>query len=177
MNCESFKFAITESFDVLKISTENFSKKKTNTGNQSLTDHSWGENVLAFGLDQFDFSRVKLVKMDIQGSEVRAVAGMTKLLATSRPIVIFEVEENQLNLHNSTSQALIQNFLDLDYEVFRINTTYPTDHLAIPTEKAIHIKGKLKHLKPDLNLTQIKGKKVRLFFEEGSTLYSRFEVE
>lgn len=115
--------------------------------------------------------------MDIQGSEVRAVGGMTKLLATSRPIVIFEVDENQLNLHNSTSQALIQNFLDQDYQVFRINTSYPTDHLAVPTEKAIDVMGKLKHLHSDLNLTQIKGRKVRLFFEEGSILYSRFEVE
>ncbi len=177
LNCHSFKFAITQSFEVLKISTENFSKKKTNTGNQSLTNHSWGENVLSLGLDQFDFKNIKLIKMDIQGSEVQAVVGMAKLLAESRPLVIFEVEENQLKLHNSTSQDLLQSFLDLDYEIFRINTSYPADHLAVPTQEVFDVLRKLKHLNPDLTLTHIKGRKVRLFFEEGSTLYSRFEVE
>ena len=176
-NAFAYKYAIEDKFRVSTISNEDFSKRYPNTGNQRIIDNFYGENVMSFPLDYFEFENVKLVKMDIQGCELRAINGMQSFIKKNRPYVIFEVEENQLRQQKTSSEELIQKWLDLRYVVFRINTSYAADHLAVPVEKLKDALLQFQKQKFIFSLTKLEGERVKLYFDGNSILYSHFQID
>ena len=176
-NAFVYKYAIEDKFGVNYISTEDFSKSEPNTGNQRITNNSSGENVMSFQLDYFKFESVKLVKMDIQGSELRAINGMQSFILKNRPFIILEVEEFQLRQQKTSSEELLQRLFDLGFVVFRINSSYPADHLAVPLEKLKETLLQIEKRKLNFTLTELRGSKVKLYFEENSNLYSHFQID
>ncbi|MHB1456810.1 MAG: FkbM family methyltransferase [Armatimonadota bacterium] len=51
----------------------------------------WAARVLCYPLDSFDFpDTIKFVKIDVEGHEVSALEGMTKILTNDKPILVIE---------------------------------------------------------------------------------------
>ncbi|WP_063928396.1 FkbM family methyltransferase [Methylobacterium aquaticum] len=94
-----------------------------------------GDLVLTVRLDDLPLPPIAFIKMDIQGAEAQALAGMQNLLARDRPVLFVEIEEQHLRRHGSSSKAVIEHLLGLGYSLLRIRTDWPTDHVAIPNER------------------------------------------
>ncbi len=95
-----------------------------------------GDLVFTVRLDDLPLPPIALVKMDIQGAEAAALAGMQDLIARDRPVLFIEIEEEHLRRHGSSSKAVMEHLLGLGYSLLRIRNEWPTDHLAIPNERA-----------------------------------------
>ncbi|MBK3395987.1 MULTISPECIES: FkbM family methyltransferase [Methylobacterium] len=94
-----------------------------------------GDLAFTVRIDDLPLPPIALVKMDIQGAEAVALAGMRDLLARDRPVLFVEIEEEHLRRHGSSSKAVIEHLLGLGYSLLRIRNEWPTDHLAIPNER------------------------------------------
>ena len=109
-------------------STQSLAKKMEN----ALNNHSKD----GWTLDSFEFSKVDFIKMDIQGSEVKALRGAKKILLSQRPILFIEIEEQCLRALNSSTKELIETLFSLKYGLYRIENHYPCDYICIPIEKS-----------------------------------------
>jgi FkbM family methyltransferase len=94
-----------------------------------------GEDCQMVMLDNNLVSEVKFIKIDVQGCEVALLSGAQELLKKSRPFIFIEVEDNWLKCFGVSSEILLNKLLEMGYVVLRINTEWPSDHLAIPREK------------------------------------------
>ncbi len=95
-----------------------------------------GDLVFTVRLDDLPLPPVAFIKMDVQGAEAAALAGMQALIARDRPVLFVEIEEHHLRRHGSSSKAVIEHLLGLGYSLMRIRNEWPTDHVAIPNERA-----------------------------------------
>lgn len=66
------------------------------------------------------FSRVDLIKMDIEGSEVHALSGALGLLEAHRPLLLLEVNREALDAAGSSVSALKQLLEPFGYRAWRI---------------------------------------------------------
>jgi len=62
--------------------------------------------------------RVRLVKLDLEGAEVDALRGATRLLETSRADFLVEVEPAHLSRQGASSDQLLEFFRDFDRSDF-----------------------------------------------------------
>ena len=132
-----------------------------------------GDSTFTVRLDDMHFPKVDLVKIDVQGSELLALAGMEGLIARDRPVFLVEIEEYHLRRSGASSKMLIEFFLSRNYDLLRIKTDWPADHVAIPRENAalsLRCRGYNK-----LPTDWISGSTVELSFEN-EYLYSTFAV-
>lgn len=75
-------------------------------------------------------TRVTFIKIDAQGCDLRALYGMSDLIARDNPPIIFEVEEEASLWHGDTLEAYFQFFLERDYSVTRIKEKFD-DYYAV----------------------------------------------
>lgn len=94
-----------------------------------------GDFAFTARLDDLPFPKIAFLKIDIQGAELSALIGMRNLILRDRPVFFIEIEEHHLQCFGTSSKALIDHLLALDYSLVRINTDWPTDHMAIPNER------------------------------------------
>lgn len=86
-----------------------------------------------------DTDRVDVLKMDIDGGEVRALEGMRGLLARCRPKLFFEYAPFTLrNLGHCEPTSLIEPLLELGYRLQAIPSTGPLVPLATAAEVAAY---------------------------------------
>jgi len=72
-------------------------------------------------LSELDIDRVDLIKIDVEGSEVRAVRGMRKMLAApDAPPVVYECNGHTLRFYDHTSQEIRGAFADLGYQQYAL---------------------------------------------------------
>ncbi len=137
-NVRTYRMAVTDrSGDRVEMEPPDATLTADGTVNLGLTRIGrGGDGVSTIRLDDLRLPPITFIKMDIQGSEALAVEGMRELLARDRPVVFLEIEEDHLRRSGSSSKILIERFLALDYSLLRIRTEWPTDHLAIPNERA-----------------------------------------
>ncbi len=79
--------------------------------------------------------RVSLVKLDVQGCELRVLYGLTGTIVAHRPVVVFEWEADLATAHGDSWMGVRAFFTDRDYRL----TPWPGrahDYLAIPKERA-----------------------------------------
>ncbi len=69
----------------------------------------------------------RLIKLDVEGSELRALEGATKLLEKHQPYVIAEMNESNLNKLNCTQGDLRAFMRGLGYETFLLHP-----HFVVP---------------------------------------------
>jgi len=101
------------------------------------------EEVEATTLDNYDFVNLKLIKIDVQGYEYNVLKGSIMTIERHRPYIIFELEEEYLNINGHTSNDLLEFFKSVGYVVrqFQKGVKYHTrngeclDWIAIPEEK------------------------------------------
>jgi len=108
-----------------------------NSGNSRIkrvADEVAHDMVYSIALDDIDTDNVTLVKIDVQGSESNVLKGAKYLLNEVRPYFVVEVEEHHLLEFKSSSKDLLNQFIDHDYILYRINNQYPCDHVAVPKE-------------------------------------------
>lgn len=65
--------------------------------------------------------RVDVLKIDVEGAETKVVRGAEKTLRDSRPIVLFEVLEEALNLQGSSSTELIGLLTSFGYRLYQFD--------------------------------------------------------
>jgi FkbM family methyltransferase len=63
---------------------------------------------------------LSLIKIDVQGSEHRVIAGASKTLAQFRPALFIEVDDAHLRLGGSSAEALVTMLAGLDYRPHRL---------------------------------------------------------
>ena len=71
-----------------------------NFGNFQLEAHQQGECVSVVTLDSLSFSRVRLLKIDVEGMEAKVLRGGRKLIARDKPVILVEnnIPENSAGL-------------------------------------------------------------------------------
>ncbi len=137
-NVISYRFAILDKdHETLSMEPFSFNGKIINNGGLKVDlNKALGDFTLTRTLDSFEFSKVDFIKMDIQGSEVKALRGAKKILLSQRPILFIEIEEQCLRALNSSTKELIETLFSLKYGLYRIENHYPCDYICIPIEKS-----------------------------------------
>lgn len=82
------------------------------------------EEVKCIGLDEFiqkeEIKRVDVIKIDVEGAEVKVLNGMKKLLSTQNPKVLIEIKEemlNQLGYHKEDVYNFFKNYRYIAYDI------------------------------------------------------------
>lgn len=94
-NVELHHAAIGRKAGMARMTLEGFegTKRETNSGSRYVTA---GNEVEVVTIDSFGLTDLDLLKMDIEGSEVDALAGAAETLKRCRPVVIFEAKREWL---------------------------------------------------------------------------------
>lgn len=82
-------------------------------------------------LDEFDFPRIDLIKIDVQGWEKKVLLGCSNLLKKYKPVLIVEFEEPHLEKTNTSSRELFEFIRANNYYIFFLDYEYPSDHLCV----------------------------------------------
>jgi len=149
-NVIALHYAIT-TLDNHAVSMDNFSfvGKKINNGALRLSPFKnnpiIGEVSLSRTIDSFNFKSVNFIKMDIQGSEVMALAGAKKTIKKSRPIMFIEIEQIHLEALGYTTIELLEKIRLFRYAIYRINANSFVDHLCVPIEKVTTFEKRIKN--------------------------------
>ena len=69
--------------------------------------------VLAHG-----FGRVDVIKLDVEGSELRVLDGARALIARDRPLLLIEVEVERLASQGDTKDMLLERITSLGYQLY-----------------------------------------------------------
>ena len=76
-------------------------------------------NVNARTLDSFSLPRVDLIKIDVEGMELRVLRGALATIKKCNPrIIMVEIFSRAMNLHNDSAEELFTIFKDLGYYPF-----------------------------------------------------------
>lgn len=97
-------------------------------------------------LDAFAFPRVDLMKVDIQGAEIRFLHGAVETINKHRPLIVIEAETHTLKRFGCDSNALFKQLRILRYIILLVDYEYPSDHLCIPEERFGAFWHKYNHL-------------------------------
>jgi FkbM family methyltransferase len=81
-----------------------------NFGNLSIENNYGGERVGIIPLDAFELKRCNLIKIDVEGMEVKVLQGAEKTIQNLRPILFVE------NNGREGNPELVQKLFDLDYD-------------------------------------------------------------
>ena len=90
---------------------------------------------LAFALDDFKFTNVRLIKIDTQGADLRVLQGALDTIRRCQPTVLFEWERDLGCRHGTTLEDFFAFFADLNYDVTMSQETTPgtqADYIAKP---------------------------------------------
>ena len=142
-------YAIT-TLDNHAVSMDNFSfvGKRVNNGALRLSPFKnkqiIGEVSLSRTIDSFNFKQVNFIKMDIQGSEIMALAGAKRTIKKSRPTMFIEIEQIHLEALGYTTIQLIEKIRSFQYVIYRINANSFVDHLCVPIEKVTTFEKRIK---------------------------------
>lgn len=121
-----------------------------NIGNTYIGDG--GEACKVISLDSLDV-KPDFIKIDAQGYEEKIIEGAKTTLTKHKPILFFEVEEHHLIRYGSSSRKLLMKIMGYGYDIYRINTDYPSDHIAVPKYTIINLNLKLQKLPSVFSLT------------------------
>jgi len=139
-NVMTYNYAVGDENKIISITPPNYNQSG-NIGNTWVNLDNTGDSVNMIKLDEFIEGKIDFVKLDIQGCELLALKGMKNIIKFHEPILFVEMEDCHLNRYNTNSQQLseyIKN--ELNYDVYKIITDYPVDHLCVP--KTTNLKDK-----------------------------------
>lgn len=94
-------------------------------------------------LDSIEFSKLSMIKIDVQGFEVYVIRGAIETIKQYRPFIFVEVEDDQLSKYGFSEHDLIKEIEQLNYTVIRFQQGIPyhtvsgvcLDCVCIPNEK------------------------------------------
>lgn len=93
--------------------------------NTTISEKLFNEKIELIKLDDFveeqHIFRIDLIKIDIEGSEYNALLGGLATLKRFRPVVLIELDQDNLYRAGCTSADILNFWYSLDYQVSRIN--------------------------------------------------------
>lgn len=116
----------------INYSVHNPFRSGTNSGDHHIGIGTY--EITTTTLDQFELSP-SLIKLDVQGAELMTLQGAENTIRRSRPYLIVEIEQVQLQHFGLDSSQVFKKIRDLGYEIFFIESEYPSDHLCVPYSK------------------------------------------
>jgi len=141
---------------------------RINSGTYGVSNrNSFLNQCITLKIDDFPLEGLDFVKIDVQGSELKALIGMRNTLEKFTPIIFLEIEECHLLKNRASSAEVIRFIHAFGYRIYRIENDYPVDRIALPTTK----KSLLQEL--NLNLIEIPHGFKKLIFDN-DRYYSRF---
>ena len=72
-----------------------------------------------------------LVKIDVEGAEMQVIAGMSELLRTVRPLVLFEADAASVTACEAQYQQIGSALAAFGYEIERLGDSYPQDRWEV----------------------------------------------
>ncbi len=95
-----------------------------------------GQRVAAITLDAFvaehGIDRLDAMKIDVEGAEVRVLAGGRESLKKLQPAILIELNPKRLELLGASEAALLAALLELDYEIHHVGKRGLTPFTGIP---------------------------------------------
>jgi len=128
-NCILYKQALGNVESTKEMSPIDYNMNGVNIGDLSI-GHG-GEEVNVTTLDLMNLEKVDLIKIDVQGYEKFIIEGGIETIKKHKPIMIVEFEEFQLNKFGYGSKNLFEKIKELDYEIYFLEYTYPSDHVCV----------------------------------------------
>jgi len=125
--------AVGDKDDYIQMTAIDYSIDSLNIGDLSVGAN--GEMVISKRLDSFDFTSVDFIKIDVQGYEKFVIQGSLNLIQKCKPTLIVEFENHQMNKFGYNSDNLFDIIKQLDYEIYFLEHTYPSDHVCVHKSK------------------------------------------
>jgi FkbM family methyltransferase len=143
-NIRTYPFAVSDATGEL-ISMEAIDTKgRINSGTYGVSNrNSFLNQCITLKIDDFPLEGLDFVKMDVQGSELKALIGMRNTLEKFTPIIFLEIEECHLLKNRASSAEGIRFIHALGNRIYRIENDYPVDHIALPTTKKVSYKSSI----------------------------------
>lgn len=165
-NVTAYRFAISnDNHKVVAMEPFSFEGEIINNGALRVDrKENLGDYVLTRTIDSFSFGEVAFMKLDIQGSEVRALEGARSLISESRPYMFVEIEEQHLRALGTCTKELIELVFSLGYVMYRIENEYPCDHICVPAEKSEYFERNVLPKLPFNTSPKILGSEVEVIF-------------
>ena len=96
-------------------------------------------------LDSFNLKNLSLIKIDVQGWEKKVLRGAKKTIKSSKPLLIVDLKKHQLIKENTSVEELILYIKKLDYHIFYLEFSYPSDHICVHKSELKQFKSKYKN--------------------------------
>ncbi len=146
-NVNVYRLAISDKSGNVKISIAPEERSSLNTLGSAFSNKGIEElrteEVIATTLDTFteqeEIDRIDVIKMDIEGSEFKALKGARESIEKYRPILIVGVNKNSLGASGSSIEDVISALKELRYKVY-----YPSESPFFALKEVTnlkHIKG------------------------------------
>ena len=95
-------------------------------------------------LDSFNLENIALIKIDVQGWEKKVLKGAEETLKRCKPLLIIEFENHQLLKTNTSVEELIAYIKQLDYYIFYLDYSYPSDHVCVHKSEIDYFRSNFK---------------------------------
>lgn len=82
-------------------------------------------------LDNLNFPKIDLIKIDVQGWEINVIDGLQEILLKDKPVLIVEFEHFQLAKNDKTCQELADIIRNYGYYIYYLDYEYPSDHVCV----------------------------------------------
>jgi FkbM family methyltransferase len=90
--------------------------------NEDLSGNMVSHPVELVTIDSLDINTVNFIKIDVEGSEYRAIMGAMNLILKNRPIILSEILPLSLQrISGKSADEYLELFLKLDYKIFIID--------------------------------------------------------
>jgi FkbM family methyltransferase len=116
-NIEIYNFGLGDTKSVQKLHIETASNRGGNKINNNATENFSLIEIIRLDdfIDEKVSQKIDLIKIDVEGFELRVFSGAQNVLRTHKPILFIEVDDNNLKAQGDSSQKLMQFLTDLGY--------------------------------------------------------------
>ena len=95
-------------------------------------------------LDSFNLENIALIKIDVQELGKKVLKGAEETLKRCKPLLIIEFENHQLLKTNTSVEELIAYIKQLDYYIFYLDYSYPSDHVCVHKSEIDYFRSNFK---------------------------------
>ncbi len=130
-NVGVYRLAISDGYGRVKVSIAPEERSSLNTLGTAFSNKGIeelrSEEVIATTLDRFTeqegIDRIDVIKMDIEGSEFKALRGAKESIERYRPTLIVGVNKNSLNANGSSIEDVVSTLKEFRYKIY-----YPSEN-------------------------------------------------
>lgn len=95
-------------------------------------------------LDDLNFNKVSVIKIDVQGFEPFVLDGAVNTIAKHKPHIFIEIEEPQLGIYNFKAADVISRLESMGYTLKKlVEADHIVDYIAVPNEIATKVYPKV----------------------------------